>query len=141
MCDYDFHDQYQFDGNVLNLKEDSLLLSEMTLLLVMIGCLGQFWYSAETPVNTRKKDFFYFFSINRKKRKISPNQIFVENIYYNMKKNNIFYEKVHTDIKQIKDLVSFKLMIKNPAYGRHGISRPMWIVGPIQFWRGCVIYL
>ena len=30
---------------------------------------------------------------------------------------------------------------KNPAYGRHRISRPMWIVGPIQFWRVCVIYL
>ena len=22
--------------------------------------------------------------------------------------------------------------IKNPAYGKHRISRPMWIVGPIQ---------
>ena len=30
---------------------------------------------------------------------------------------------------------------KNPAYGRHQHSRPMGIVGPIQFWRGCVIYL
>ena len=30
---------------------------------------------------------------------------------------------------------------KNPAYGRHRISRPMRILGPIQFWRGCVIYL
>ena len=30
---------------------------------------------------------------------------------------------------------------KNPAYGRQRISRPMRIVGPIQFWRGCVIYL
>ena len=30
---------------------------------------------------------------------------------------------------------------KNSAYGRHRISRPMRIVGPIQFWRGCVIYL
>ena len=26
--------------------------------------------------------------------------------------------------------------LKNPAYGRHRISRPMRIVGPIQFWRG-----
>ena len=32
-------------------------------------------------------------------------------------------------------------VIKNPAYGRQRISRPMRIVGPIQFWRGCVIYL
>ena len=31
--------------------------------------------------------------------------------------------------------------IKNPAYGRHRISRPMRIVGPIKFWRGCVIYI
>ena len=30
---------------------------------------------------------------------------------------------------------------KNPAYGRHRISGPMRIVGPIQFWRVCVIYL
>jgi hypothetical protein len=29
---------------------------------------------------------------------------------------------------------------KNPAYGRHQLSRPMRIVGPIKFWRGCVIY-
>ena len=29
-------------------------------------------------------------------------------------------------------LISIK---KNPAYGRQRISRPMWIVGPIQFWR------
>ena len=26
-------------------------------------------------------------------------------------------------------------MNKNPAYGRHQLSRPMRIVGPIQFWR------
>ena len=31
--------------------------------------------------------------------------------------------------------------IKNPAYGRHRISRPMRIVGPIKFWRVYVIYL
>ena len=30
---------------------------------------------------------------------------------------------------------------KNPAYGRHQLSWPMQIVGPIQIWRGCVIYL
>ena len=30
---------------------------------------------------------------------------------------------------------------KNPAYGRQRISRPMRIVGPIQFSRGCLIYL
>ena len=30
---------------------------------------------------------------------------------------------------------------KNPAYGRQRISGPMRIVGPIQFWRGWVIYL
>ena len=27
---------------------------------------------------------------------------------------------------------------KSPAYGRQRVSRPMRIVGPIQFWRGCV---
>ena len=31
--------------------------------------------------------------------------------------------------------------IKNPAHGRKRISRLMRLVGPIQFWRGCVIYL
>ena len=30
---------------------------------------------------------------------------------------------------------------KNTTYGRQRISRPMQKVGPIQFWRGCVIYL
>ena len=30
---------------------------------------------------------------------------------------------------------------KNPAYGRHQLSRPMRIEGPVQIWRGCVIYL
>ena len=34
----------------------------------------------------------------------------------------------------------FQMINKNPAYGRHQLSRPMWIVGPNQFWRGCVIY-
>ena len=29
---------------------------------------------------------------------------------------------------------------ENPLYGRHQLSRPMRIVGQIQFWRGCVIY-
>ena len=28
----------------------------------------------------------------------------------------------------------------NPAYGRQRISPPMRIVGPIQFWRGYVIF-
>ena len=28
--------------------------------------------------------------------------------------------------------------IKNPAYGRHQLSRPLWIVGPIQIGRGSV---
>ena len=29
--------------------------------------------------------------------------------------------------------------LKNPAYGRQRISWPMRIVGPIQFWRACMI--
>ena len=29
---------------------------------------------------------------------------------------------------------------KNPAYGRHQLSRPMRIEGPIQIRRGCMIY-
>ena len=28
----------------------------------------------------------------------------------------------------------------NPAYGRHQLSRPMRVLGPIQIWRGCVIF-
>ena len=32
-------------------------------------------------------------------------------------------------------------LFKNPTYGRQRICWPMRIVGPIQFWRGCVIYL
>ena len=30
--------------------------------------------------------------------------------------------------------------LKNPAYRRHQLSRPMQIVGPKQIWRGCVIF-
>ena len=30
---------------------------------------------------------------------------------------------------------------KNPAYRRQRISRPMWIIGPIQFWIGCVTFV
>ena len=33
-----------------------------------------------------------------------------------------------------------QVVTKNPAYRRHQLSRPKRIVGPIQFWRGCVIY-
>ena len=33
------------------------------------------------------------------------------------------------------------LITKNAAYIRHQLSRPMRIVGPIQIWRGCVIYI
>ena len=29
---------------------------------------------------------------------------------------------------------------KNPTYGRHQLSQPMRIVGPIHIWRGSVIY-
>ena len=32
-------------------------------------------------------------------------------------------------------------LIKNPAYGRHQLSRPMRIIGLIKIWRGCMIYL
>ena len=32
------------------------------------------------------------------------------------------------------------LQLKNPAYGRNQLSWPVRILGPIQFWRGCVIY-
>ena len=38
-------------------------------------------------------------------------------------------------------MVKVKSTGKYPAYGRHRISRPMRIVGPIQFWRVCMIYL
>ena len=38
-------------------------------------------------------------------------------------------------------LLLIKLTYKNPPYGAHQLSRPMRIVGPIKFWKGCVIYL
>ena len=40
------------------------------------------------------------------------------------KKNNIRGQEI------------LELVKKNPAYGRQRISRPMRIVGPLQFWRG-----
>ena len=49
-----------------------------------------------------------------------------------------------TMVKTLSELIAIPYIIyrvKNPAYGRQRISRPMRIVGPIQFWRGCMIYL
>ena len=43
-------------------------------------------------------------------------------------------------LNQVEFVDQNNLEAKNPAYGRHKLSRPMRIVGPIQFWRGCVIY-
>ena len=51
------------------------------------------------------------------------------------KKTSQTWCKIHWRIKAIKLLYN-----KNPAYGRHQLSRPVQIVGPIQFWRGCMIY-
>ena len=45
-------------------------------------------------------------------------------------------------VRTLRKLVTISsLSIKNPAYGRHQLSRPRRIIRPIQFWRGCVIYL
>ena len=47
-----------------------------------------------------------------------------------------------TDVLDASVCVCVFFCVKeNPAYGRHRISRPKRIVGPIQFWRVCVIYL
>ena len=35
----------------------------------------------------------------------------------------------------------FFTFFENPAHGRHWISWPIWIVGPIQLCRGCMIFL
>ena len=40
-----------------------------------------------------------------------------------------------------KSVIKKKVLSKNPAYGRHQLCRPMRIVGPIQIWRGNMIYL
>ena len=42
---------------------------------------------------------------------------------------------------QMSTQVIWKYFKKNLAYGRHQLSRPMRIVGPIQICRGCLIYL
>ena len=52
-------------------------------------------------------------------------------------RDKIQKSKVKKEIKHSNENTSKK----NPAYGRHQFSRPMRIVGPIQIWRGCVIYL
>ena len=44
-------------------------------------------------------------------------------------------------LKSQEYLDKIYVWFKNPAYGRHQLSRLMWIVGPIQIWRGSVIYL
>ena len=55
------------------------------------------------------------------------------------------YQKLDDSIGGLEELRGvvleyIKFSFKNPAYGRQRISRPMRIVGPIQFWRGGVIY-
>ena len=47
----------------------------------------------------------------------------------------------HSKIDSIYNIYQREDVEKNPAYGRQIISRPMRIVGPIQFMRGCMIYL
>ena len=44
--------------------------------------------------------------------------------------------RTDTILERLRDLSK-----KNPAYGKHQLSRPMRILGPIQILRGCVIYL
>ena len=38
-------------------------------------------------------------------------------------------------------VVRHKIFLKFPVYWRHLLSQPMRLVGPIQIWRGCIIYL
>ena len=60
--------------------------------------------------------------------------------------NSFTFDKQQKTIKKnyillINTQVAYgKSSRKNPAYGKYQLSRPMRIVGPIQFWRGCVIY-
>ena len=53
---------------------------------------------------------------------------------------NIFGSQFWMKINKLMELYLI-IMMKNPAYGRHQLFWPMRIVGPIQIWRGCVIYL
>ena len=55
--------------------------------------------------------------------------------------NNVAIKSLSSMVLVPIDQLLFQFNKKNPAYGRQRISRPMWIVGPIQFWRGWVIYL
>ena len=64
------------------------------------------------------------------------------------KNENLYLPLKHFHFKQRGETLKLKGEIgqnnffpKNLAYGRQRISWPMWIVGPIQFLIGCMIYL
>ena len=54
-----------------------------------------------------------------------------ENIWVLMKQNT--YLSFGECPLRNMELCDLKIYKKNPAYGRHGISRPMWIVATIFF--------
>ena len=73
-------------------------------------------------------------------------------LFWNKRDQNLYHLSLHSFCSTISKCVKFLefqpilavlgfFSLKNPAYGRHQLSRPMRIVRPIQFWRGCVIYL
>ena len=58
-----------------------------------------------------------------------------------LEKNRMERGHTHMRTSQLYDQIGpVGRFDENHAYGRQIISRPMRIVGPIQFWRGCMIY-
>ena len=62
-----------------------------------------------------------------------------ENLYLPLK--HLHFKLGGETLKLEGKILQINLFSKKFAYGRQRISRPIWIVGPIQFLRGCMIYL
>ena len=64
---------------------------------------------------------------------------FTQMIFTQLRFTQIHFKQLGTN--HVTMCCQWQTLKKNPAYGRYQLSRPMRIVGPIQFWRGCMIYL
>ena len=107
---------------ILSLMDDCFVISESGFKAELIN----------TFMNTQSAS--KRFQFNHKKCKTFNTGDFKDQVL----PNSLKVDNWKIEYDQDENLVETE--VKNPAYRRHRICRPMRIVGPIQFWRGCMIY-